>query len=204
MELISHTRLQPAASQTLSRQENHYNILKSKTNVPIEKWLHQKKNFQISKAEHAQKHCWAKCHWEKLKRLTCILWPSHIASIYLQDQPTKSHDWNSRNLNTITIWNLLPSNPLHPMLIYNPWTRLSNKPNHPATVTPNQTESLLVYVCKNISLNRDSLQRLFGMSLGRRPEILIWTGIRWDTSVSVIYLKHIQLIYAHKNAGSCM
>jgi hypothetical protein len=30
-------RPQPSTSQTLSRQENHYNMLKSKTNVPIEK-----------------------------------------------------------------------------------------------------------------------------------------------------------------------
>jgi hypothetical protein len=34
-ELISHTRPQPDASQTLSRQETHYYILKSKTNAPL-------------------------------------------------------------------------------------------------------------------------------------------------------------------------
>jgi hypothetical protein len=45
MELVSHTRLQSSASQPLSRQENHYNILKSKTSAPTSK------RFQISTAD---------------------------------------------------------------------------------------------------------------------------------------------------------
>jgi hypothetical protein len=49
---ISHTRPQTSPFQTISRQENHYSILKSKTNGPLEKKLHPKEMFQISKAEH--------------------------------------------------------------------------------------------------------------------------------------------------------